>query len=473
MPKQPNILFIMTDQMTGRALSHENQCQTPNLDVLASEGVRFQRAYTVNAICSPSRASLMTGTYPSTHGIWDCTHTQRREWVDLPQAEPLTHFSRRLADAGYRNGYFGKWHVEQSQELERYGWHEVDIDIAGVGGEVIPGSEVHISTPGYRDFLASATFTDESTASHPAFDAGIDFIERTASQAEGNPFCCFISTIEPHDPYIPPQRFLDLYDVEQIDLSPTLRTELEQKPEVLQRMRSVWANLSENDWRTITAAYWASISFIDDQVGRVLTKVSELGLADDTIIVFTSDHGDMLGGHGLLTKGVATSYEEVYNIPLVVRVPGIRNGQLEERALVSLVDLGPTLLDLCGLQPLEQAQGRSFAPVLAGGAVPSEWRSAYAEFYGQRFVYTQRIVWAKDDDGDWKFVFSPGGVDELYNLATDPNESNNLISDPRYSQQRDSMVKQMWSKMAEIGDESLFGSHYATLRTAPFGPLHQ
>ncbi len=472
MPKQPNILLIMTDQMTGRALLHDSQCQTPNLDVLASEGVRFRRAYTVNAICSPSRASLMTGTYPSTHGVWDCTHTQRSEWVDLPHAEPLTHFSQRLADAGYRNGYFGKWHVEQSRQLERYGWHEYDINIAGVRGDVIPGSELRVATPGYRDFLVSATFADESTASHPAFDAGIDFITRTASGAEGCPFCCFISTIEPHDPYIPPQRFLDLYDVEQIEVSPTLRTELEKKPEVLQRMRAVWADLSDDDWRTITAAYWATISFIDDQVGRVLKRVDELGLADDTIIIFTSDHGDMLGGHGLLTKGVATAYEEVYNIPLVLRVPGMRSTS-GERSLVSLVDLGPTLLDLCGLPALGQAQGRSLQPVLAGDADPAEWHTAYAEFYGQRFVYTQRIVWANDDGGHWKYVFSPGGIDELYNLANDPNEANNLISDPRCGQQRDSMVKQMWSKMAEIGDESLYSSHYATLRTAPFGPCNQ
>ena len=377
MPKQPNILFIMTDQMTGRALLHDSQCQTPNLDALASEGVRFRRAYTVNAICSPSRASLMTGTYPSTHGIWDCTHTQRSEWVDLPQcraAHPLLAAAWPMPAIAMDTSENGMW--SRANNWNATAGTRYDIDIAGVRGDVIPGSELHVTTPGYRDFLVSATFADESTASHPAFDAGIDFIDRTASEAEGNPFCCFISTIEPHDPYIPPQRFLDLYDVEQIEVSPTLRTELEKKPEVLQRMRAVWADLSDDDWRTITAAYWATISFIDDQVGRVLKRVDELGLADDTIIVFTSDHGDMLGGHGLLTKGVATSYEEVYNIPLVLRVPGKRSVRNEERALVSLVDLGPTLLDLCGLPALEQAQGRSLQPVLAGDADPAEWRSS-------------------------------------------------------------------------------------------------
>ncbi len=375
MREHPNILFIMTDQMTGRALSPDSQCRTPNLDALAADGMRFSRCYTVNAICSPSRASLMTGTYPSTHGIWDCTHTQRREWVDLPRAQPLTLFSERLADAGYRNGYFGKWHVEQSQQLERFGWHEYDLDCAGQRGDIVPGSELVLRTEGYRDTLMAAVQEDATSLSHPAFDAGIDFIRRTVSENADAPFCCFISTFEPHDPYIPPQRFLDLYDVDAIQLSPTLKNDLVDKPEVLARMRNVWRDFDDDDWRAITAAYWASISFIDDQVGRVMALIDELGLADDTIVVFTSDHGDMLGSHGLLTKGVATSYEEVHNIPLVLRVPGMhvsgkQAGRVEDQALVSLVDLGPTLLDLCGLPALDRAQGRSFRPLLTGDGRP-------------------------------------------------------------------------------------------------------
>ena len=130
------------------------------------------------------------------------------------------------------------------------------------------------------------------------------------------------------------------------------------------------------------------------------------------------------------------------------------------------MDVGPTLLDLCGAQPLEDAQGRSLRPVLEGSADPSERRSAYAEFYGQRFVYTQRIVW----EGDWKYVFSPGGLDELYHLAEDPHERRNLADDPEHQERLREMVKAMWRKMKEIGDDSLFNSQYATLRTAPIGP---
>ena len=122
----------------SRALAPGSQCLTPNLDALAAEGVRFGRCTTTNAICSPARASLMTSMYPSTHGMWDCTHTQRPEWVDVPK-ERFTYFSQNLADAGYRNAYFGKWHVEQTKKLDDFGWHEFDAGCGGGQGSDLGG----------------------------------------------------------------------------------------------------------------------------------------------------------------------------------------------------------------------------------------------------------------------------------------------------------------------------------------------
>ena len=142
------------------------------------------------------------------------------------------------------------------------------------------------------------------------------------------------------------------------------------------------------------------------------------------------------------------------------------DGREDNRTLTSMVDIAPTLLDLCGANSLNNAHGKSLRPVLEGTANPDDWRDAYAEFFGQRFVYTQRIVW----HGNWKYVFSPGGIDELYNLAVDPNERINLAVDPNYREILIEMTKGMWRKMKAIGDESLFNTHYATLRTAPIGP---
>jgi len=464
MPERPNVLFLMNDHTNAEAVAPGSPCIKPNLDLLAREGIRFERCHTTNAICSPARASLMTSLYPSTHGMWDCTHTQRPEWVDVP-ASRFTYFSTQLANAGYTNGYFGKWHVEQSLRLEDFGWHEYDVNIGSMRHAPAEHGKVVVPKEGYRDYLLCGVDSSGEEYTHPAFDRGCDFIRRTA--ADGKPFCCFVSTSEPHDPYVPPQRFLDLYDISSIPLSPTLREEPSGKPEVVRRMRAEWSSLTDADWRRIRASYWAVITAVDAEIGRILNVLHETGQYDNTIIVFLSDHGDMLGSHGLATKGVGTAYEEVHNVPLIVRGPGIKRGIEDCRTMTSLVDLAPTILDLCGADPLPRAQGRSLRPVLDGTADPADWEDAYAEFFGQRFVYTQRVTW----HGDWKYVFSPGGVDELYNLASDPHERHNLAEDPAHREVLIDMCKRMWRKMKEIGDESLFNTHYATLRTAPIGPL--
>jgi len=413
----------------------------------------------------------MTGLYPSTHGMWDCTHTQRAEWVDVP-ADRFIYFSSHLDDAGYHNGYFGKWHVEQSGRLEDFGWHEYDCDCKSRRGEMLDNGNVVVPKTGYRDYLLAAIYKDSGSVAHPAFDKGIQFIRTHIQENNGKPadqrkpFCCFVSTTEPHDPYIPPERFLDMYDIDKIRPSPTLRDEPVGKPEVIRRMREVWKGLSDDDWKRIAAAYWAVISFLDSEVGRIIDVLKEHKIYNDTIIVFTSDHGDMLGGHGLATKGVGTSYEEVYNIPLIIKLPGMKEGREEGASLVSLLDVGPTLLDLAEAEPLRSSHGKSLRPILEGVEDSDDWQEGYAEFFGQRFVYTQRIVWHRD----LKYVFNPGGIDELYNLANDPHERENLAGVPQYRNVLHDMVKRMWRKMKEIGDESLFNTHYATLRTAPVGP---
>jgi len=463
MNKRFNILFLMTDHTNAQAVRAGSPCIKPNLDALAADGMRFGRCYTPNAICSPARASLMTALFPSRHGVWDCTHVHRPEWVDLPPGR-FPFFSQLLADAGYLNGYVGKWHVEQSKRLENFGWHEYDVNCGEMPYKISEPLAV-LPKDGYPDYVLAGVDDANAEPRHPAFEKGIQFIRRAAKS--GKPFCCFVSTSEPHDPYVVPRKFWEMYDADTVPLSPTLREEPVGKPEVIERMRSVWTSLTDSDWRRVTAAYYALITFLDSEVGRILRVLRDAELYDDTIIVITSDHGDMLGGHGLATKGVATPYEEVYNIPLIVRVPGKAKGVEEGGVLVSLLDVAPTLLDFCGAANLTDAHGRSLMPILEGRADASDWRDAYGEFFGQRFMYTQRIVWHEH----WKYVFSPCGVDELYDLRNDPNERRNLAGDPAHRAVLVDMCNRMWRKMKAIGDTTLFNSGYATLRTAPIGPL--
>ena len=469
--RQPNVLILMSDHVGARMVGSESQCLKPNLDRLAAEGVRFSRCYTPLGMCSPARASLMTATYPSTHGVWDCTHTQRKEWVDV--SPKLAHWAQRLVERGYSTSYFGKWHLTQSERLEDYGWREYEIfHSTAMRSARISGTEVVSRKQGYRDVVMAALRREDIPLHHPAFDRGIDFIRRHA--AEDKPFCCFVSTAEPGGACVPPKQFFEMYDVGATRVSPTLRDDLAGKSEMLRRMQAGWSDLSDDDWQMITTCYMAQMTFLDSEVGRILQVLREAGCYEDTIIVFLSDHGRMLGAHGLVGLGLGLAYEETYNVPLIVRLPawlvdeaGDCKGRDVDDALVSLVDVGPTLLDLCGLPPLPDAQGRSLRPLLEGRAEVTDWREAYGEFFGQRFMYTQRIVW----HDDWKYVFSPGGVDELYNLAKDPYEENNLAADPGYREVVVDMVKRMWRRMEQIGDESLLNTHYSTLRAAPVGPL--
>ena len=258
MPRRPNVLFVMTDHTNARATAPGSPCLTPCLDALAADGLRFSRACTPNAICSPARASLMTGTYPSTHGVWDCTHTQRREWVDVRGG--LAHWAQRLAGAGYRNGYFGKWHVEQSGRLDELGWHEHDVGCSGMRAQPEPGTELVVETEGYRDCLLAAVGRPDTPEHHPAFDRGVDFIRRAA--AADAPWCCFISASEPHDPYIPPPRFWDMYDADAAPLPASLRDACEDKPEAVRRMAQVWAGMSDDERAHFTETFSSYVAFV-------------------------------------------------------------------------------------------------------------------------------------------------------------------------------------------------------------------
>ena len=468
--RRPNLLFLMADHVCADVVAPQSQCLKPHLDRLAADGVRFSRCYTPNGMCSPARASLMTATYPSTHGVWDCTHNQQQEWVNV--SPKLVHWAQRLVEAGYRTGYFGKWHVTQNKQLEDYGWQEYEIEHSKTfQGVRIRGTEILSRKDGYRDVVMAAVMHDTAAPHHPAYDLGTEFIRRQA--AAGEPFCCFVSTLEPGGSCVAPRRFFEMYDVSKTRVSPTLKDDLSGKSDILRRMQTGWRDLTDEDWRKITTCYLAEMSFVDYQVGRIVQVLHDTGCYEDTMIVFLADHGRMLGAHGLAGLGLGLAYEEVYRIPLIIRLPDWliddvvnQQGRDISDALVNLVDIGPTVLDLCGLSPLPKAQGRSLKPLIAGRQNKDDWQEAYGEFFAQRFMYTQRIVWR----GNWKYIFSPGGVDELYDLSHDRYEENNLAADPHHRDIMVNLVKQMWRTMERIGDESFLNTHYDTLRTAPIGP---
>jgi arylsulfatase A-like enzyme len=442
-PSGLNIVYIMTDQQRYDTLScvGQTRCQTPNLDRLASEGVRFDNAYTVCALCSPARTSMLTGRYPHNHRMWN--NNDMMQWAirDLPGGERM--ISQDLVAAGYSCGYVGKWHCGESRLPGDYGF--VGMDVPNYGDPY--------QTKEYSDYLVARGFEPprhvppaieyapghfggpvEACAPHFLVEYALDLLADFHEERErsGKPFMLFLSFWGPHAPYLVPEPFASMYDPAEVELWTNFHDDLAGKPRVQDRFRRAFSNypdVSDDAWRDGIAKYWGFCSFIDAEIGRLLDALQEMGREDDTAVLFSTDHGDMTGSHGGIWDKSAFMYEETYHIPLIARVPGMTVAGTVCRAFVSNMDLATTVLDIAGLPVPIEHDGRSLAPLLRDPQ--SGWRDdLMSEFHGHRFLYSQRMVrWS-----DYKYVFNAPDEDELYDLVQDPRELVNLVDDPAHSE---------------------------------------
>jgi choline-sulfatase len=469
LPEQPNILFLMTDQMQGRVLEPGHPCLTPNIDRLAARGMRFRRAYTPNAVCSPARASLMTGLLPHNHGVLEVTHVVDDDQCCLRLGKP--HWAERLVAKGYRTGYFGKWHVERSEDLVRFGWQQTARDFppqkmaaGSTKGRYLIRKSLY-SPPGYQEnlFYAVTQEPPEQRRMGLICSSAGQFLAEVLEQDQ--PWCCFVSVPEPHDPFVAGREAVELYDVDRMPLADNVYDNLEGRPGIYRKAAQVWEGIGEYDKKMAATCYYASITEIDGQFGRLIDAVEAAGQLENTVVALTADHGELLGAHGLYCKNFS-AYEEIYNIPLVMAGRGIAAGKTTD-ARVGLHDLCPTLLDLVDAPPIEVPDCRSFLPVLGDPeGEAAGFATGYAEYHGGRYRITQRIFW----DGPWKFALNGFDFDELYNLDTDPGELHNLAGEPAYQERVREMMAGIWQKVHDTGDRSLWNSHYPILRVAPYGP---
>lgn len=475
MSERPNILFLMADQMQGQVLRPDHVCRTPNFDRLAARGVRFDRAYTPNAVCSPARASLMTGLLPHSHGVLEVTHCVDDDQCVLRTEHP--HWAQRLEAEGYLTMYFGKWHVERSNDLAHFGW-QVD---GGSGGRLFQEFREEVmadaKTPsfslrknmalpeGYKKSILYGV-TDQPVAQR-GMGIATELAYRHLEEAvKGDrPWCCFVSVTEPHDPFICGEDAFALYDVDALALCPNVFDDLKDKPNIYRKAGLAWADMTERQKKEAAACYYASVTEIDAQFGRLIDLVAGAGKLDHTIVVLTSDHGELLGSHGLYCKNFS-GFEEVYNIPLTMCGPGIAQGVVSN-ARAGLHDLCPTLLEMADAEGIDVPDSRSFVPVLRDPAGASAaYQKGFAEYHGGRYRVTQRVVY----DGAWKLVLNGFDFDELYNLDDDPHEMKNLAADPAHRDRLRALTQDMWRVVRDTGDRALFNSHYPVLRVAPFGP---
>lgn len=464
--RSPNLLFLITDQQRADTIEPQTACQMPNLDKLAAAGAQFKRCYTVNPICSPTRASLMTGLLPHSHGMVDVTHAVPPYRASLDQTLPV--WPQLLQKAGYNTAYFGKWHVERSNNLQHFGFEtyeveqyqqklglvevEGDLDVRGV-----------VRQKGYSDFLLYGVSDDpvETLPEYQMYSDGIRFLQKAASDPE-RPWALFISTEAPHDPYVALRSYYDRYNLDELSPPPSFDADLAGQPAIYRRLQRVWDDLTWDDFARATACYYAGCTMIDDQIGRIMAALNRLNMTENTVVIFTSDHGDYMAEHRLMLKGIP-AFEGAYRVPLILSGPGIPAGR-QVNEVVSLLDLVPTLVQLTSGDDFP-TQGRSLLPLLQNNE--TGWRSeAFAECHGQRFNYTQRVLWRDDD----KYVFNGFDEDELYNLAADPHELHNLAGDPAQRPVLESMAARMWEIMHQTGDSTMVKAQYGMFRFAPVGP---
>lgn len=479
---QPNILIFMTDQERGDVIAPDHPCITPNATRLANEGIHLRQVYCPSPHCCPSRATFMTGLYPSRHGVYNnvCNPTAIHPTV----FDGVTMFSEPLRDAGYNLAYAGKWHVSNTENPADRGWEELEVR-ARTGSFMHTGIDQwrrkqpdagaerqhgQVMRPGWHTvqlFDAYPTDTEHAYESHDDYTVVKSALDALPGLvAAEKPWCLYVGTFGPHDDFVVPQHYVDMYDLDAIPLPANYHDTMHDKPAVYRRMREMyWSQFSEEEVRDCLRHYWAFCTMEDELFGLLLDKLEELGQKENTLVLFVSDHGEYCGSHGLYCKGVP-SFREAYHVPAIVRYPNsIANPGRVEDAFVSLADFAPTFLELAGAQTPERLTGRSLTPFLQGDR-PSDWRdTVFAQCNGVELYYSQRTVMTQD----YKYVYNGFDYDELYDLRNDPLEMTNLASDPAYQEIKHELVRRMWRFAADQDDELIMNPYY-TVALAPWGP---
>ncbi len=468
-PTKPNILWICTDQQRFDTLGCMGNpfVHTPNLDALAAEGAGFENAFCNSPVCMPSRASFLTGKYPSNCGLaWN---GQR-----LPESEAPNLLPRVLHDHGdYYTGLSGKLHIRQyrNSELSRatderrmndgyveFYWSPCANPNQWSGNDYFhwlrdKGEEFTVE-PHDDNRWVETMMTPATHHSSYCAQKAINFIE--SCKDKPFPWHFAVNMYDPHSPFDPPREMLHPYleRLQDIPLPAYKEGELDSKPTIHQqhhRESNTGAygiyrcpEMSEYDHRLVRAAYWAMIDLIDIQVGRMVDALKRTGQYDNTMIIFTSDHGELLGDHGIYLKGFMF-YDASVHVPLLISWPGrIPAGQRHD-ALVELVDLYPTIMQAIDQQPHGGIQGRSLFDLIDGSASTGDFRSdVYSE------GHNDKVSAAMLRTRDHKIVRDhKSNEGELYDLCTDPGEHHNLWDNPDYRDLRRELTERLAARAAE------------------------
>lgn len=450
-PPRPNVLFMLTDDQRWDALSlaGNKHLKTPHMDRLGREGVYFRNAFCTTSLCSPSRASILSGLYAHAHGVVD-------NFTEYPSR--LRSFPKVLQESGYDTAYFGKWHMGESNDEPRPGFNwfvthkgqgkyfDTEFNINGARREVIPGYYTTVVT-----------------------DLAEEWLKRPR---DGKPWCLMIGHKAPHSFYFPEPKYQNAFANVRVPY-PETAFMLDDKPDWIRQRLYTWHGIygplfdwrkkfpddspeAVKDFEAMTRAYWGTLLSVDDSVGRLYQLLQDRGELDRTIIVFMSDNGILNGEHGMVDK--RTAHEPSTRIVQLVRYPGLtpptRPKVVTEQVLT--VDLAPSLLELCEAPKLDRIHGKSWVKLVRQG--DASWRKSWLYYYNyeKQFPYTPNVRSVRTET--WKYTRFPHGDGtpdrhrpELYNIEFDPEERYNLAAQPKYAPVLRRMQRELTRAMNAVG----------------------
>jgi choline-sulfatase len=462
MAERPNVLWISTDQQRWDTLGCYGNpyVRTPNLDALGERGVVFEHAYCQAPVCTPSRASFLTGRYPRTTRC-------RQNGQPIPADEVLV--TKILSDAGYTCGLSGKLHISPCQPPVCFGTERrIDDGYDEFHWSHHPAPDwptneyihwlrersVEYRTP-LRDGSTNVWtgMPEEYHQTTWCAQMAINFIEAMAPHEE--PWLFSVNLYDPHHPFDPPESYLDRYlsFLDEIPLPPYVEGELDDKPYFQHHpieCQYHFKEMTDDEHRLARAAYWAMIDLIDAQVGRMVAALERTGQLENTIVIFMADHGEMLGDHSIYLKG-PYFYEPAVRVPLVVSMPHAIQRGVKCDALVELVDLSQTLLDAAGLDHHPGMQGHSLWPLLVGDVGATHHRDdVYSEYFKALKCHEDPAAYGTMVRSERYKIVRIHGLDEgeLYDLQEDPGEVINLWDDEEYTDVKIKMLNRMCDRMA-------------------------
>ena len=471
MKSAPNVLWIVSDHQIHAS-------KPPGLDVfplqsrLSRLGIEFSRARSVLPICSPARASMLTGLYPHAHGLTENDgRFGGRQGLD--DSDWMIHHA--LRDAGYRCGWFGKWHVDNQRSAIDYGFEGFSmpgygypyasaayreylqrhglpdpvarIEIAGESGMACASEVRLLQAARWFDYESSVARLEGPAQTHEAFfiaDQACRWIEALDEQ----PFFARVDTWGPHPPYLLAEPFRGMLDDRAIELPTNFASQLELRPQHHRDYRDYWnatLGLDVEGWRRMYQRALEHVILVETALCQLLESID----LDNTLVIFTSDHGDAVGTNGGVANKGGLMVEATMRIPLLIAGAGVSAAQTRDQ-LVSHLDLVPTILEICGIDIERPLHGSSLAPLIENDS--THWRHGLmTQHYGLHQPIQQR-AWYQEE---WKLVVQPDGFRELYNLAHDTDELENLAEQPRYRDKLGYLQRQLAQAMVEVGDDSL------------------